>query len=453
MDLDISGVSDEDEEDPGEYICVNNDDDNNNSTPDNEDTGTVSGEDDLVEISLSYEPSSLYPGYVELQIPYSDNDIKVWSSSEKGTLVVPNGNDYYKRWSLGSQPSTLWVEGYSSGTADLWLLYSNSTDPDDPVYPGGDKNHDPVKFTIPYMKLEKVGNTTIEAANNYSENTTIRVTAVNANGQTYESFTGTVNIAEDTSGQGYVEIYSQNGGYLPNSVNITSGGTTTFIAKSLAGPKSSTSKPDPAKIITTNHDVYGPVNYLSVAQWTNDLGQVHNKSSGIVYDWFETRTKDIFDSASGDLATVLSKMSSYEMCTHDHGGQAYLNHTATSPVCFNPHNLLMRLDSESAGFCGYDRTKAHTNAVIHEARHCYQDYLSSQDLGQTDDIAGKPNNDDDEDWLFETVPIGPSNYILDTGTSRSTCAGNKSFSGDATADSWEGNVQEAIEKDAAEYAE
>ena len=90
MDLDISDVNDEDEVDPGGFICVN-DDDNNNSTPDKDETGTINGEDDLVAISLSYAPSTLYPGYVELKIPYSNNNIKVWSSSNKGTLVVPDG--------------------------------------------------------------------------------------------------------------------------------------------------------------------------------------------------------------------------------------------------------------------------------------------------------------------------------------------------------------------------
>ena len=91
MDLDISGVSDEDEVNPGGFICVNDDDDNNNGTPDKDETGTVSGEDDLVAISLSYAPSTLYPGYVELKITNQNNNIKVWSNSNKGTKVVPDG--------------------------------------------------------------------------------------------------------------------------------------------------------------------------------------------------------------------------------------------------------------------------------------------------------------------------------------------------------------------------
>jgi hypothetical protein len=143
MDLDISGVSDENEESLGGYICVNDDDDNNNTIPDKEETGTVSDEDDLVPISLSYEPSSLYPGYIRLSMPYSNN-MKVWSSSEKGTLVI----DEYNRnrtWYYNQMPSTLYVEGiYTNTLQELHLYYT----PDGQNYPGGDQNHDLVKFNV-----------------------------------------------------------------------------------------------------------------------------------------------------------------------------------------------------------------------------------------------------------------------------------------------------------------
>lgn len=461
MDLDVSGVSDSQEMDPGAYIRLNKDDDNENGTPDKDETGTVSGEDDLVAISLSYQPSSLQPGCIELKIPGSSSAIRVWSSATKGTMVLPDGSNYYKRWPIGSQPSTLYVEGYSTGTAELWLLYT--PDCQYPYYPGGEHNHDPVKFTIPYMKLEKVGYTYIEPANTYSENTSIKITAVNASGQTYESFTGSVNIAEDSSDPNYVKIYCQNGGYPPSSVTLDppNKGSKIFIAKSLAGPppgKEGSSPPDPARIITPNYDLY-QANYLSVPQWTNDLGTLHAKALGNVYDWFETRTKDIFDGASGDLATVLSKISYYEQCTHDHGGQVKdWDHTATSQVCFNPHFVQMRLDTSGGTNCGDPRTHYHTNSVIHEARHCYQDYLSSVDLGQPDDISGRPNNDDDQDWLAESVPIAPSGYILDTSSSRNKCSGTDSFSGDATYDNYgsggtRSTSDNVIEKDAATYAD
>ena len=385
-----------------------------------------------------------YPNYVE----YYPTEETIWDVNQQ-----PEGADALLDPDSNSLTTTL-----SGMTETGDYVITAKCGPNDPG--------DDITVTVDVeMKLEKVGNTTIEAGNNYSENTTIRVTAVHpATGETCTCFTGDVNIAEDTSDPNYVEIYSQNGGYLPGSITFTGGdnGVKTFVAKSLAGPppeEEGSSPADPARIITTNYDVYNETGYLPVPQWTNDLGQVHDKSSGDVYDWFETRTKDIFDGASGDLATVLSKMAYYDQTTGAYGGQIIdWNHTATSGVHFNPHWVQTRLDTDASDYCGDPRSKYHTNSVIHEARHCYQDYLSSVDLGQPDDIAGKPNNDDDEDWLVETVPIAPSNYILDTGTSRSKCSGTDSFSGDATYDTyWSGGTRSAldnvIEKDAATYAD
>jgi hypothetical protein len=81
-----------------------------------------------------------------LNLP-SGTNIKVWSSSEKETLVIPDGSNNYKRWPVGDQPSTLYVEGYSLGTAQLELLYT--TDCQYPTYPGGGyENRDLVKFTV-----------------------------------------------------------------------------------------------------------------------------------------------------------------------------------------------------------------------------------------------------------------------------------------------------------------
>lgn len=150
MDLDINGVSDSDEYSIGGYVGLNNDDDNNEGTADKDESGTVTGEDDLVAISLSYEPSSLYPGYIELKLPYGNN-IRVWTDSTKGNLVIPDGSHNYKRWWVGTQPSTLYVEGYYTGTTNLWLLYT----PDGQVYPGS--NYDLVKFTVVEVDLDISG--------------------------------------------------------------------------------------------------------------------------------------------------------------------------------------------------------------------------------------------------------------------------------------------------------
>ena len=156
MDLDISGVSDDDEEDPGGYVCLNDDDDNSNSTSDKDETGTVSGEDDLVQINLSYQPSTLDVGYAELKSPSGgQQSIRVWKNSTKGTgNMIIGASDEKEVWSIGSMPSTLWVEGYLTvlTPSQLWLSFT----PDQQSYPGGgDYNTDPVNFTVVSVEISK----------------------------------------------------------------------------------------------------------------------------------------------------------------------------------------------------------------------------------------------------------------------------------------------------------
>jgi len=64
--------------------------------------------------------------------------------------MIIGGSDEKEVWPIGSMPSTLDVEGYSTGTADLWLLF---TPEQPPWYPGGELNHDPVKFTVVRVKI------------------------------------------------------------------------------------------------------------------------------------------------------------------------------------------------------------------------------------------------------------------------------------------------------------
>ena len=109
-DLNISGVADEDEENPGGYVIVNTDDDNNNSTADKEET-TVSGENDLAPITLSCQPS-LTVGTVKLEVLSGSSNIKIWNSATKGTQLT--GEDL--EWNLSSEtvPSPVYVEGVTA---------------------------------------------------------------------------------------------------------------------------------------------------------------------------------------------------------------------------------------------------------------------------------------------------------------------------------------------------
>jgi hypothetical protein len=132
VDGDMDGVKDDDyhfptvteEITPGGFIAVNDDDDNGNGKPDNEESGTVSGEDDLVGMQLSVAPDCpRYGGQVELSVGGVPGaaSVKIWSSSEKGTQIIPNGDEYKYSWPADddSLPDTVYIEGLNSTTQDL----------------------------------------------------------------------------------------------------------------------------------------------------------------------------------------------------------------------------------------------------------------------------------------------------------------------------------------------
>jgi len=123
---------------PGRHICRNIDDDNSNSTPDKDETGTVTGEDDLVQVNLAYGPSSGINGRkITLQASSGGSNIKVWTTSTKGTeITLP------KTYVIGTDavPSIIWVEGINAGEAILDAVMKKS---DDTVV-----MTDKVKFTV-----------------------------------------------------------------------------------------------------------------------------------------------------------------------------------------------------------------------------------------------------------------------------------------------------------------
>jgi hypothetical protein len=127
VDLDISDVDETDEDNPGGYVNENDDDDDDDGNLDKSETGTVTGEDNLVAISLSVSPSSLDEGEVKLEATAGSSKIKVWEDSEKGTEVsLP------KTWDLSAEDvdETLYVEGIngSSSPRDVELKLSFSAE-------------------------------------------------------------------------------------------------------------------------------------------------------------------------------------------------------------------------------------------------------------------------------------------------------------------------------------
>jgi len=124
VDVDMSGVSEDDEETIGGYVGDNRDDDNLNGIPDIHDT-TVNGENDLVEIGLSVEPNNL-PGQVELNVGWS-SAFKVWRYPDKRVLIIPSNDPCHwpccERWPPSAVPKKLYLEGNGGGQYTLSLLY------------------------------------------------------------------------------------------------------------------------------------------------------------------------------------------------------------------------------------------------------------------------------------------------------------------------------------------
>ena len=110
----------------------------------------MSGENDLVQINLSYQPSTLDVGYAELKSPSGgQKSIRVWKNQTKGTgNMIIGDSDEKEVWAIGSMPSPLWVEGYVPVLTQSQLCLSFTPDNQVPWYPGGgDYNNDRVNFT------------------------------------------------------------------------------------------------------------------------------------------------------------------------------------------------------------------------------------------------------------------------------------------------------------------
>jgi len=130
VDLNISGVDDDDELDPGGYVGLN-------------------GDREI--ISLSIEPDSLSSGTVKLDITSGTSKIEVWDALTGGNKVIPDGQNYYKTWTVGSQPGSLYVEGINASDSlrDVELRLSFTKD--------STTCDDKVKFTVVEVDLDISG--------------------------------------------------------------------------------------------------------------------------------------------------------------------------------------------------------------------------------------------------------------------------------------------------------
>jgi hypothetical protein len=108
-------VPDAVEESPGVGIRHNGDDDDSDSIIDRSDS-SVSGEDDLIEVTLVVDPPS--PSGVEYVLRRSNSDLQVWGSATKEGMVLAGCDEAIITFSNSTK--TVWVEQCgSSATTDL----------------------------------------------------------------------------------------------------------------------------------------------------------------------------------------------------------------------------------------------------------------------------------------------------------------------------------------------
>lgn len=288
------------------------------------------------------------------------------------------------------------------------------------------------------MKLEQVGPTVISTDGNYTEDTTVSVTAVDAtSGATLAGWTGTVNIMEDGT-----NIYSQNGGTLPGSVEITSMGTTTFLARSLAGPTAVgiASAPPDARLMTPGFPLWTGAD-LAIPQWITSGNVIDPKAIPPVYDWLQARTNAIFAGYPNDpmVQKVFSSVVNYNAAALTNaagtpvGGQADPAHP--NQISLNPFYNAFRVSRINIIdlFCGCIDTNPLPTIVIHEARHTYQ-------YAQAAIVTNGVSNDADNDSLVKAIDTAPTTIFLDTTTPRTVCNEDAnqllsmSYQGDAVPD-------------------
>lgn len=111
-------IPEEQELSPGAGIRINGDDDNGNGMPDIDDIG-VTGENDLIEITLTASLPTP-PDGTEYVLTRSDADLRVWAASTKGSEIL--GASDSAVLSLAGGPLTVWAERLDSGTTNLALV-------------------------------------------------------------------------------------------------------------------------------------------------------------------------------------------------------------------------------------------------------------------------------------------------------------------------------------------
>jgi subtilisin family serine protease len=127
LDLVINEIDEEKEVTIGGFASLNKDDDNENAIPDKDETGIIANEDDLVPVTLKFNPEEDDGELILYAVTVDSGKIKIWNSPNKNEqILLP------MTYELPSEfPKTLWVEGINTSNAlrdvELVLTHSSST--------------------------------------------------------------------------------------------------------------------------------------------------------------------------------------------------------------------------------------------------------------------------------------------------------------------------------------
>jgi len=117
-------IPDAEELTPGVGIRVNGDDDDGNGTPDADDPD-VTGENDLIEVTLSAS-LPIPPAGLEYALVRSAGDVRAWTDSGKGTDLLGSSDSALLSFDAG--PVTVWLEKPTAGASSLSLVARRTGD-------------------------------------------------------------------------------------------------------------------------------------------------------------------------------------------------------------------------------------------------------------------------------------------------------------------------------------
>ncbi|MEM4413173.1 MAG: hypothetical protein QXD59_02740 [Candidatus Caldarchaeum sp.] len=254
-------------------------------------------------------------------------------------------------------------------------------------------------FTVLDFTFVQEGSTVIEPANNYSENTTLKITV------TPTSLVQGWKVRFMENGTGIYD--GQNGAtdLTAKPVVSLSNGIARLTVKSVSNSTNLTDPigPPNAKVfvhlLDANNQFVCTSGDLNIDQWVDA-----NRDTQV--DWLIVQSEDLlgcFKSKSGIVGEVASSVRGIRQVNSTSPGLCGATDIADtdiliSPVCgtsFNNHRL--------------NTNRELSKTVIHEARHVWQNTLPPRrDLGAIDDDRNPatPPNDDDLDHIPERVPLG-----------------------------------------------